>query len=467
MGANYVLLETVTVGEAGASSVTFNNIPQSGYTDLKVVTSTRCDASQANLYLKFGTSGGISSSGYSTKNLYGNGASATYDNSSAASFMYAGVAAVDGTSQTASTFGNAEIYVPNYTSSNQKSISVDAVMENNGTTAYASLNAGLWTGTGAITTVQIYPSGGNFTQYSTFSLYGLAAVGTTPVIAPYASGGDIIQTDGTYWYHAFLSSGTFTPAKGLSCDVLVVAGGGGGGGFIAGGGGAGGLCWQSARAVTTGAKTVTVGAGGTKGNYSPGVNATPGGNSVFDTITALGGGYGGGNNVVQGPNGGAGGSGGGGGGAGTGGSATQSSSGSATGYGYAGGQALASASNGYPSAGGGGAGGVGGDIGSAGGDNPGAGGVGFYNSFTDAAGALLSVGQLSSTHYYFAGGGGGGSTNASGAGGAGGGGAGANNSSNGSNATPNTGGGGGGTRSSTPGNGGNGGSGIVIVRYAI
>ena len=154
MGANYVLLETITVGEAGASSVTFNNIPQSGYTDLKVVTSTRCDASQANLYLKFGTSGGISSSGYSTKNLYGNGASATYDNSSAASFMYAGVAAVDGTSQTASTFGNAEIYVPNYTSSNQKSISVDAVMENNGTTAYASLNAGLWTGTGAITTVQ-------------------------------------------------------------------------------------------------------------------------------------------------------------------------------------------------------------------------------------------------------------------------------------------------------------------------
>jgi hypothetical protein len=68
-----------------------------------------------------------------------------------------------------------------------------------------------------------------FVQYSTFYLYGVAKLGTTPAIVPYATGGDTIMTDGTYWYHAFTSSGTFTPAKGLSCDVLVVAGGGGGG----------------------------------------------------------------------------------------------------------------------------------------------------------------------------------------------------------------------------------------------
>jgi hypothetical protein len=70
---------------------------------------------------------------------------------------------------------------------------------------------------------------GSFVQNSTFYLYGVAKLGTTPAIVPYATGGDTIMTDGTYWYHTFVSSGTFTPQKAMSCDVLVVAGGGGGG----------------------------------------------------------------------------------------------------------------------------------------------------------------------------------------------------------------------------------------------
>jgi hypothetical protein len=37
MTANYVLLEKITVGAAGASSVTFSGIPQTGYTDLVVL----------------------------------------------------------------------------------------------------------------------------------------------------------------------------------------------------------------------------------------------------------------------------------------------------------------------------------------------------------------------------------------------------------------------------------------------
>jgi hypothetical protein len=41
MANTYTLLETITVGAAGASSVTFNSIPQTGYTDLVVKTSER------------------------------------------------------------------------------------------------------------------------------------------------------------------------------------------------------------------------------------------------------------------------------------------------------------------------------------------------------------------------------------------------------------------------------------------
>ena len=43
MPANYVLLGGVTVGAAGAASVTISNIPQSGYTDLKIAISARGD----------------------------------------------------------------------------------------------------------------------------------------------------------------------------------------------------------------------------------------------------------------------------------------------------------------------------------------------------------------------------------------------------------------------------------------
>ena len=290
MSANYILLETITVGEAGASSVTFNNIPQSGYTDLKIVWSAR--NSSTNDYVALSVNG--NSSAFTQKTLFGTGSAAS---SFTTPVQYVGH--LDNTNLTANTFTNSEIYIPNYTSSNNKSYSADGAQENNGSGAQVNITAGLWSNTAPITSITLSPSGANFVQYSTFSLYGLAAVGTTPVIAPYASGGDIIQTDGTYWYHAFLSSGTFTPAKALSCDVLVVAGGGGGAPLGAGGG-AGGLINYSSRTLTSNATyTVTVGSGGNGGTANSGVSGGNGSNSVFSgngitTLTAIGGGGGGG-----------------------------------------------------------------------------------------------------------------------------------------------------------------------------
>jgi len=450
MTANYVLLERITVGEAGAASVTFNNIPQSGYTDLKIVCSGRTvdTGSQANMLLTFN---GITTA-YYDKALAGNGSSASSFGDSNNSSMAAAYVNTSGT--TANTFGNYEVYIPNYTSSNYKSFSVDSVVENNATSAVAAtLTAGLWQNTAAITSVS-FAGGYNFKQYSTFSLYGLAAVGTTPVIAPYASGGDIIETDGTYWYHAFLSSGTFTPAKGLSCDVLVVAGGGAGGGNQGGGGGAGGLLQQTGKLLTSGTGyTCTIGAGGAVNGTTTGNN---GNSSAFDTISAIGGG-GGGTSVA----GVAGGSGGGGGYNGrAGGSATQGNSGGATGYGNAG-SAHDSTNN---LAGAGGGAGTAGNT-SLNSTTSGAGGAGLntWSAWASATGTGVSG--------YYAGGGGGGNYapqgRYAGAGGAGGGGAGADtNPSTGTAGKPNTGSGGGGGAGANNAAGA-GGSGIVIVRYAI
>ena len=443
MTANYVLLEKITVGAAGASSVTFSGIPQTGYTDLVLRASVRSSnaTTQDDMYLRFN---GDTGSNYSDKAIYSNnGTSAASLSHSSIGFLFTG--SIDGTTSTASIFTSTDFYIPNYTSANYKSVSQDIANENNATAGWLGMFAGLWASSSAITSITL--SNSPFAQYSTFYLYGVAKLGTTPAIVPYATGGDTIMTDGTYWYHTFVSSGTFTPQKGITCDYLVVAGGGGGGQDDNGaGGGAGGLrctvgatggggSLESPLSLGTSAYTVTIGAGG--------ANTASGSNSVFSTITSTGGGSG----ASAGQNAATGGSGGGG---ATAGNRTTAGLGTAN-QGYAGGTVAGTVAPAYGSGGGGGANAVGVNATSTTGGNGG-------------AGVTTSISGSSVT---YAGGGGGGvdTPYAAGAGGTGGGGAGSATGV-GTAGTANTGGGGGG--GATPGSsGGAGGSGIVIIRYAV
>jgi len=454
MPENYVLLERTELN-ASAASVTFANIPQTGYTDLKVVMSARGVNANTFNYMSIAFNG--STANQTRRQLEGDGSGAS--SASSTNFQFIS----DGGNNTANTFGNHELYIPNYTSSNFKSASLDSVMEENGTTAYADFMALLWSNTAAITSIVITGITGSFAANSTFSLYGIAAVGTTPAIAPKASGGNVIAYDGTYWYHAFLSTGTFMPAVELSCDYLVVAGGGGAGGYGGPGGGAGGFRTASSQSLTAQPYTVTVGAGGASGTgQTAGIS---GSNSTLSATTSAGGGgtgYGG--TGIQ-----SGGSGGGGfgglngpmgsslGGYGN----TPSTSPSQGNNGGSG----AGASN-YGTGGGGGAGAVGGD------GTGGAGGNGGVGSFTAiSGGATTALGVLSGGNYYFAAGGAG-ATTFGGTAGTGGIGSGGNAGAGGGNnngfaGTTNTGGGGGGGsyQNAATSAGGAGGSGIVIVRY--
>jgi hypothetical protein len=456
MPNNYVLLERIELN-ASATSITFANIPQTGYTDLKVVVSARTDYNSTISSL--GVHLNTLASDTSYRWLRGNGSVAASGNDSSQQDFYIGE--VPALTATANTFGNAEVYIPNYTGSQQKSMSADGVGEQNGTTAYAYFSAGLSTKTAAINSVTVRGfagSSGNLVSGSTFSLYGLAALGTTPAIAPKASGGNTIDYDGTYWIHTFLSSGTFTPQVGLTCDYLVVAGGGGGGDSrIGGGGGAGGYrtsagtsgggaAAESALSLLSGTGyTVTVGAGGA----SSGTDGTTGSNSVFSTITSNGGGGGtyGSNGLTGGSGGGAGGNN----GLRTGGAGTAN-------QGYAGGSSTGgSGEASYAGGGGGGAAAVGSNATVSSNAAAGSGGNGVSSSIT-------------STAVTRAGGGGGGmsgtSSGAASSGGTGGGGAGGKGA-NGVVGTVNTGGGGGGAGINSGSNflGGAGGSGIVIIRY--
>jgi hypothetical protein len=154
---------------ATASSVTFSNIPQ-GYTDLKIVISCRNvtnTETTGNVYFNSDTT----NSNYTARRILGDGSSASSLTTSRPDFFY-----MDTTGETANTFANCEIYIPNYRSGVAKSVSSDSVTENNATAALTVMIAGLWTGTSAITSIQVLPytaGAGNFIANSTFTLYGI------------------------------------------------------------------------------------------------------------------------------------------------------------------------------------------------------------------------------------------------------------------------------------------------------
>jgi hypothetical protein len=172
-----VTISSVTVGSGGSSSIDFIAIPQN-YTDLLIVLSARNNATvspsnQGQIGVTFNSS---------TANL-----SSTFiyaDGSTSGSIAPTGEQAITGyissNFTTANTFGNTQIYIPNYAGNTNKSVSVDSVGEGNVANAFRSITAGLWANSAAITTVTIktYDSNGtarNFMEYSTATLYGIKA----------------------------------------------------------------------------------------------------------------------------------------------------------------------------------------------------------------------------------------------------------------------------------------------------
>ena len=160
------LIGSVTVGSGGAASINFTSIG-STWTDLVVKSSIRATAGTSGGFLTFNGS----TSGYSEKLLYGDGSAAGSPSNSGAGFVWPFLTVPS--SYTANTFSSGEIYIPNYTSSNFKSVSSDVAQENNATASALYLDAGLWSNTAAISSIT-FTSGSNFAQYSTFYLYGIS-----------------------------------------------------------------------------------------------------------------------------------------------------------------------------------------------------------------------------------------------------------------------------------------------------
>jgi len=172
MASTYTLISSQVLASS-ASSVTFSSIPAT-YTDLVVKISasgTRTDQAYDSITFTFN---GDSSTVYSYRNLYGLSGSVGSLNGSAGGAVQAAV--YDDTAlATANTFGNAEIYIPNYTSANYKSISADSVSETNAANgAITALGAALFSKTTAISSITFAQALNNIAQYSSFYLYGIS-----------------------------------------------------------------------------------------------------------------------------------------------------------------------------------------------------------------------------------------------------------------------------------------------------
>jgi hypothetical protein len=169
MANTYTLIASNTVGSGGAASIEFTSIPQT-YTDLFLATSLRTSETEVNNWVKLTFN---NTAGTSNNVLYvrGNGTDVVSTTGFSSDFMRGVIA--NGSLSTGSVFGSNSVYIPNYTSSNQKTASIEGVMENNATSHYIVMTASRLTNTAAVTSIQLTAYAASLDQYSTAYLYGI------------------------------------------------------------------------------------------------------------------------------------------------------------------------------------------------------------------------------------------------------------------------------------------------------
>jgi len=170
MAITYVNIASITIGSGGASSASFTSIPQT-YTDLLLKASLRSTRSAQEDGFAFSPNGAGATFWML---LSGDGSSTSGGSSSSLGYGSSFTGRIPAASATSNTFGNLELYLPNYSNTaNPKGFSLDAATENDGTTAYISLESGYYSSTSAVSSITLQASNANLAQYSTFTLYGI------------------------------------------------------------------------------------------------------------------------------------------------------------------------------------------------------------------------------------------------------------------------------------------------------
>ena len=175
--STYILIQSQTLASS-AASVTFSSIP-STYTDLALRLSARNDGAGTRAAFGLLQFNSDTTANYSATYTRGTGTFATSANFTTASTPIGGKwspTGYDSAGNTANTFTNTEIYIPNYATTATKSYSAFNVSEDNSTGNANGIEAtaNLYLGTTAISSILILSNSGNFVAGSSFYLYGIS-----------------------------------------------------------------------------------------------------------------------------------------------------------------------------------------------------------------------------------------------------------------------------------------------------
>ena len=165
-------IASTTVGSGGVASVSFTSIPAT-FTHLQVRAFAQ-DArasSYANSPILV-TFNGDTGANYTWHSLTGNGSVGSSAGATALNFIYI-------QSARTGSFGASITDVLDYTNTNKNKVlrSMGGV-DNNGS-GIIELDSGLWLNTSAITSITLTPLSPNFSQYSSFQLYGISTSNVT------------------------------------------------------------------------------------------------------------------------------------------------------------------------------------------------------------------------------------------------------------------------------------------------
>jgi hypothetical protein len=163
-------LQTVTVGAGGSASISFTSIP-STYKHLQIRgigRSTDGSTNDVTGRLQFNTDTG---SNYSSHRIYGYGSSAGSDASTSATQISFATILADG--NTASCFSAVVCDVLDYANVNKNKTTRSITGGETNSLGMMFATSGNWRSTSAVTSITLFPSSGNWKQYTEFALYGI------------------------------------------------------------------------------------------------------------------------------------------------------------------------------------------------------------------------------------------------------------------------------------------------------
>jgi hypothetical protein len=175
--SSYESISTVTVGSGGSSGFTFSSIPSTyKHLQLRIMAQvTRSTYPIGEISAQFNSDSGTN---YTVHEMYGDGATVSAVNGTSQTSMRWGNGTLGTT--TGSNFGGMIIDILDYANTNKyKTVRNFSGTDANGTVGGLGGRVGmfsnLWMSTSAISSIYITYGGGqsNFTQYSTFALYGI------------------------------------------------------------------------------------------------------------------------------------------------------------------------------------------------------------------------------------------------------------------------------------------------------